>query len=1549
MTACLALTGSLFGVADTVFRMPERMGGDPDAASESTLMKKTAGTVDRRVEELLKGNPFAVGSDRAALDMYLEGNTTLPSMAPAFSPFGPEDDTEYKYTGFNVAAGLMEDGTTQTGGLVNFNIQPFACDTVSSDPGVSPYSFVKKEKLYCFLPKTDAYGKYLSMTVTTYDANTLERLDSKDVDLPVKSSSYVPYIASYDDRRDMVYAISMENGKDRDGYSITEYYINMIDMDSWQLKRIAFLGDWSSVRSSGNFNPKGMAFGYGSCYVLNSDDKQYVERLDVSTGKREVIGYTELPTQYVYGLQPMVYDSSGSLIVNHYNFTDGTVYYKVQPFVAYGSTEKICKTDLIEKAPTGFTFFYQRPETVTSIYTKYLDEIADLTVTPDHGSNKVSISLTVPATINGGQEIEIPSWSNDCVRCYVYVDNGYSDVTLPSEIHLGDKLEFAIEDVTAGMHVVTVNITPFYNVVAALRQSEVVCAGYDVPANVGDPALEITDGKALITWTAPTQGKFADFGSRFDASDLTYTVVRDLDGKEVAKDITTTRCEDNELGEEIHSYTYTIYASSHGATNEGISTNVVTAGTYAALPYENHFNVPADVYGWTILNLNNDGSYRTWGLNTYLKSMVNPSSNNGWSDDWLISPNVKLDSGKLYELSYVLTMGSALPDGSLKVTIGQGITPEAQDEVLADFDKVTATNQITRHYFNPSEDGLYNFGFHDYSMSEYGISIDDVVFKEIADISAPGQVRQLVVTPDADGAVGATVRFTLPLQDIAGNTLAGITEVTVYSPDWTELTSKTSGLKPGEEVSLPVKSEEGVNRFFVVASNAAGEGWPAEASAYVGLDIPSPVSNIDAHWGDDDNVAVITWDDALTGVNGGYVNPSEFVYSVYRYDPTQWPSYIKLGETTAEENEIELSLMDIDTSKQDYYTFAMTASNAKGESDYVRVGITMGDAYRLPFVEPFNQQGLNHAPYVTKPGKNGSGWAIDAGFYNADVQPYDEGVALVAVNTTSGADDCGFVSPIIDFANVKNPVFEIWLHHSDAMPGDAYVAVKATTDGSSDWVECGGHVDLTGNNGWQKHVFDLSKVAGKKAQVMLYASMPEPRARIFADSWNIHAATGNDLAITGITKPYSPKVGDKATINVTVTNLGSVAASDYSVLFNVDDNTVAESESKSALGIGQSAVFSFELPVTPYGDVLYNAELIYDDDNADNNISSEVEFSPEQVNLPAPGNAALESGVLSWSAPAEPVAGETLLDFEDVPAFMTNEIDGWKTVDLDGNLTITFIQYHGNYWPYANQPLAWMTWSAREAGCPDAAIWKPYAGDKCLIHFGNFGKDAEGRASDKDDDDWFISPAIAGGTEFSFMISATEMAKIEVLTSSASQATADFNQVITSYEVTTPYEWKEIKVTLPADAKYVAIRTVYDSFGILIDDIRYTPARLPQFHGYNVYRNKAAAWFGTQTSWNVPADGGRFAVSAVYDMGESAFTNEVSGVDDLLNDSNAVNVKSGKGYVAVDGCDNSKVSIYGVNGQTLVSARVASDAAWNLPAGVYMVSVEGKTFKVLVK
>lgn len=105
-----------------------------------------------------------VGADETVVySRYVSdtGHKPVRQALPQMSPYGPDDDTDYTYVGFNSAAGLADDGTTQTGGMVTFNLQPFACDTVSSDSGLSPYSYISKGKLYSFIPVQDvATGLY---------------------------------------------------------------------------------------------------------------------------------------------------------------------------------------------------------------------------------------------------------------------------------------------------------------------------------------------------------------------------------------------------------------------------------------------------------------------------------------------------------------------------------------------------------------------------------------------------------------------------------------------------------------------------------------------------------------------------------------------------------------------------------------------------------------------------------------------------------------------------------------------------------------------------------------------------------------------------------------------------------------------------------------------------------------------------------------------------------------------------------------------------------------------------------------------------------------------------------------------------------------------------------------------------------------------------------------------------------------------------------------------------------------------------------------------
>lgn len=1537
LTATLLAAQGLY--AQTKLTLPDKKG-QPDKKALEYPQKANAAKI---ANDFTSPWPVYGAQDKYMYNKYVTDTGNKPKQtpdAPKASPYGPEDDTMYNYIGFNAAAGLAEDGTTQTGGMVAFNLQPFACDTISSDSGVSPYSYLAKGKIYCFLPIMDNSGKYTQLTRTVYDANTMEKLEQRTVSAPGEKDR-VPYLLSYDDKRDVVYAISLGDGSARgEGDS---YYLNILDTASVKLQRIGYLGGYSSSRAKGNLSVKGFTATNGILRIQNSDDSLYICEVDPLTCQINVKGHTTMPTDYVYGLQPMTYDTnSGYLTINHYDFSNGTQYYKVSPSFADANGE--LKTELIENTPTGFTWYDVRPESRKSYYTDSLAYISDLKIEIPEGSTTATISFTVPDTDINGNKIELPSYASDKLRAWFYVDNVYTNTTgLPAQVTYGEKVSFTAE-LTPGMHVLTMQLYPMYSSICQVLQGNVVTCGYDAPEAVSNANLTIEGQNATITWTAPTKGRYDDFGSTFDASDLTYTVVRS-DGKTVAENITETSVTDVLESEEIQTYYYTIYATSHGNTGFGAKTNEVSAGQYLPLPYENTFDNSSSLDGWTILNLNNDGTARTWQWN-FIYYFVTT----GWGqgDDWLITPAFKLSSDKLYSMSYDLA-----GQGDLITTVGQGNTAEAQDNVLEELTNVTIDGTETKeYYFYPTESGSYNFGLHNYSSSdEASFNVDNFSVKEAADATAPDRVKQLNVVPDVNGALGATLTFTLPQTAINGSNVGTLTKVTVYDMAGNELGS-TTNVAAGAEVSIKVTAVQGWNSFKVVTANENGEGWPVIIKKFIGQDVPQTMQNLNIKWGEDRTKVVLTWDAPTEGVNGGYVNPEDFTYTIYKYDASNYSSpYTALGEVKGETS-VDITILDAPEA-QDQYIFAATVKNGQGESDYAKTSIVLGEPYTLPFNEGFNVNGLDHAPWIIVSGKNGQTWTTDPDVYNDKIHSQNgDGLQLLMRNTGVEDGSSTFLSPIIDFTNAKMPVLKVWLHHSDAMPEGAYVTVDATTDGSKNYVAVADTVRLTGNNGWTEHVFNLSKLNGQKAQIGLTAYVPDGGTRIFSDNWSITEATGNDLALTSISQPYMPVVGDTANIAVTVSNYGAQTASNYSVLFNLNGETIYEEEADKALEVGKETTFNFTLPISAGMDEYkYSAQVIYDgDDNESNNTSEEVALNPTQIDLPAPSYLTLTGNDLEWTAPETMDGRDVTLDFENVPAFTINNIDNWTTYDGDGNITMTFVQYYGNYWPYSNQKLAWMTWSAKEAGCPTAAMWQPYSGEKCLIHFGNYLEDENGRPNNTPDDDWFISPEVKGGTDFSFMTLSNDAgSSIEVLTSSTDDAPESFTNKVTTVTYSETGTWKEVKTILPADAKYVAIHTVLDNFGIMLDDIKYTEAKAPVLKGYNVYcDNEAVSMVFTPAAKAEAA--GTYAVSAVYDLGESVLSNSVSvttGIESLTT--GKVYIAGGKGYITITGAEGKNVKVYTISGMTIADEVAQKTETVNVPAGIYIVKAGNTTTKVNVK
>lgn len=1529
--------------AQTVLQFPE-VKKDREVLSSQQAMQKQGESKRKASASLSKDGGYLTIADQLAVEEF--GSGPIP-MTPVFNPFGPEDDTKYTYTGINIAAGLSDDGR-QTGGLVNFNLNPFACDTVSSHSGIAPYAYMKKGKLNCVLPTSDWTGKYTTLQRTVYDANTLEYEDMFTSEVGHGgSSAYAPYMMTYDDRRDVVYCVTF----DYIG-GVETYYLNIFDEDTNTVKRIGRLGDYISSRpDKENYSIRNICAGYGTLYALIRFDELCLAKINPVTCETEIIGPIDIPTKYLYGVQPMIYDAnSGYFTLNHYTLELGTTYYQLSSYADL-TTKRIKATEL-EKTPTGFSMFYVRPEMDnTTKYTNELEAITDLEYSVNSDGD-IDISFTVP----DGSNIEWPAWAYKVAFVSINIDDSGCGLTGYSgnlrSVNLGEKISGTIE-INKGpndwkyiapnmLHTLTIVLSNSQGFYAPYRLSSNFVLGDDAPATVNNITSKVEDNEVTLSWTAPTESRFADFGTTVDLSNVTYTVVRDNDGKKVATDIQETTCKDEIESDEFTAYTYTIYASSNGVKGLGAKSDNVYGGKYLALPYTNNFDNNKCLDGFTVLNVDNNGTYRTWQYNSYYFLVW---SGSGSANDWLITPPVRMSKGELYEI-----LANIDGNGIFEIAYGKNPTPEGMTHMVTELRRTNDVEPFA-YYISPEEDGEYYIGFHDYSpQNDAYWSIHNLSINDVATPKAPGAIADADFVPEREGSYNGVIAATLPTKALDGSSVGKLTSFRVYD-ETGKLLGSNNNVTAGEKAEISLSADQGWNFFKVVAVNEDGEGYPSIVKKYVGTDIPKPLKNLKATWGSKQNQMVLSWDVPTEGANGGWIDPENLIYRIYQYFPGQYPDRNLVAEIA--DNEVEVDILDND--KQDQYIVSVTAVTSEGESVYSNTSVVLGKPFTLPVVEPIGQSGFSIAPYITTTVLGKGGWTVDTEVYNDNIKSQNkDGFQLVGVNSGSEEGMYRISTPIIDFSSNTNPVLNIWVHHTEGMEAESYFVAQATVNGH-DYEDVCEPIYLTGNNGWQRHSISLASVAGKKAQVGFVAYTPNGKDRIFADNYTIKEATGNDLSITGISQTHFEKSGDTAVINVTVANEGAKEAKDYIVLFYVNDETVNEVEVSETLKAGAQKVVKFDLPVSngANGKTTYYAEVLYDgDDNEVNNVSDKRTVEIMQIELPAPTNFDINDDLeMTWDEPVIPEGREVELTFEDTPAFVKDNIEGWISYDGDGHITTSFVQYYGNAWPYTQEPLAWMVWGLKEAGAPNAAMWAPYEGEHCIIAWGNYGADADGRDNSQEpEDDWFISPEVKGGTDFSFMTSSMDLSSvIEVLVSTTDRNPESFTQKVVSVDYPETQSWREISCTLPEDAKYVALHVIANGFGIMVDNIKYTEAHTPELQGYNIYQGLSIQKFveGTSAKGDVK---GNYAVSALYDLGESDLTGyKAASIESIQDGANVCNVIAGEGFITVVAANGTNVNIVSLQGVSYFNGKAEENVTVNVPAGIYAVKVGEATVKVVVR
>ena len=142
-----------------------------------------------------------------------------------------------------------------------------------------------------------------------------------------------------------------------------------------------------------------------------------------------------------------------------------------------------------------------------------------------------------------------------------------------------------------------------------------------------------------------------------------------------------------------------------------------------------------------------------------------------------------------------------------------------------------------------------------------------------ADPLAPGAPTDVVVTPDAVGALEADIDWVCPTLQVNGDPLTDLDEMRVYRGEdliYTDTAPTIGAAGNYTDVSVPLA---GQYTYKVVGYNDFDEGLPVSVSVWVGQDIPDAVTNLTlTDVSTTTLIAELNWTNPTAGYHGGYFN-----------------------------------------------------------------------------------------------------------------------------------------------------------------------------------------------------------------------------------------------------------------------------------------------------------------------------------------------------------------------------------------------------------------------------------------------------------------------------------------------------------------------------------------------------------------------------------------------------------------------------------------------------------------------------------------------------
>ena len=1049
--------------------------------------------------------------------------------------------------------------------------------------------------------------------------------------------------------------------------------------------------------------------------------------------------------------------------------------------------------------------------------------------------------------------------------------------------------------------------------------------GYDKPYPVENLSLKCnsTTGEVTLSWTAPTSGYNDGF-----IGDLTYDVVRYPDGETVAPGLTETTFTETLTPSELTAFSYGVVAVNGDVRSEENTSGKAVAGPAVAPPYDNGFADESSLDLMTIIDANED--YSTWGYHYERQCAYYEYNMDNDGDDWLLTPSIKMEAGKEYTVTFTASAMEDFAPERLEVKYGVGDDPTAFEGTLLEPTVLTSKKEFTTSII-PTADKNIKIGFHAISDANmFNLLLYGIHVSAGASVEAPDSVANFAVVPGAEGALNATVSFTLPTKTIGGQALSKVSKAEIYR-DGEVVATLTDGLTPGSRVEYADNVDaDTIYSYRVVLYNASGIGRnSATKSAFIGADIPSVIDASSINVADNGTSIDVSWAAVTSGKSGGYVDPAKITYNIYdglNYDEFYGYEYGNLLASVTGTDHTNVA-MNTDEGDQQLLQLYIQPQNDKGQAFYSAAStIVTGEAYTIPFSEPF-ENGIIRYDLWWQDVPGSSSWWPNGEILSAD------GTAGVAV--FDGCEDkATFATGKINPAGADN----LKLSFNYRGEAGAQVSIAIEVQKADGTVVKVGAIDVENGedegSAWASKIVSLADFAGERYIIVRFNA--NGRGYVYLDDITVRNVFANDLAAS-MTAPEKLKKGQTGTVTVKVTNLGENVADNYSVRLTDGNKVIDTKEVTTPLQPLQSdtVCFSYAPSVFDTNDEANLTAVVIcgNDGDLDNNEATAtvgIISSPK----PAPTSVAVENSAdgtqLTWTAPA--IVENSVTDgFEDYGTWTMDNFGDWTCFDGDKGLVgEVFNDGYGN-------PGETFAFEVVEPLDVSDYIYEtnpeltPHNGDKYVAAMYSLGENDEGDYHFVDADNWLISPTLNGKAQ-TIKFYALNQADSEnnypetfqLLYSTTDTDTASFKLVNT---VTVDNgQWNEVSFDVPEGAIYFAIRHITSGGGYMfaIDDVTYISGA-GILSGYNIYRNgQLIATVDAKTLGYVDAESADasnvYSVSAVYTDGESdpVSASVATAISNVEASGKKLDVYTIDGRLVGEGLTSTKrlrSGVYVINGQ----------------------------------